>query len=314
MKIFLFLMFGYITLNAHNITGYKTIQKCYLDKNAHVQVALREFDMDGNSTVWSVDAATLETRLDNSRQSYLEKCSISEYSQLLDKSISKPFPMQNDGITSNENGIVITTDLCPSSKKGFEKQLYLDLMKKFKKPVPVTLFVTGRWIDKHLASFKQFQKWQDDGNMSVTWGNHTYTHPYHPSKPLSENFALSKDYNLTKDTLMLEQKLLSEGVIPSIFFRFPGLVSDKKSMIDIGNLGLVTIGSNTWLAKNQKIKKNSIILLHGNKNEHKGVVMFEKLLDANSSMLMKLGTLTRKDRKNYMTIEKGDLKLIFCVP
>jgi hypothetical protein len=67
-------------------------------------------------------------------------------------------------------------------------------------------------------------------------------------------------------------------VTPSVFFRFPGLVSDAKTVQAIHDLGLITIGSDTWIAKGQKVKEGSIILLHGNKNEPKGVEMFLEIL------------------------------------
>ena len=47
-------------------------------------------------------------------------------------------------------------------------------------------------------------------------------------------------------------------------------------METVANLGLITIGSNTWIAKGQKIKEDSIVLAHGNKNEPKGVDMLLK--------------------------------------
>ena len=99
---------------------------------------------------------------------------------------------------------------------------------------------------------------------------------YHPKAKLKHNFVLSAEENLLKDTLDLEIELLKKGVVPSVFFRFPGLVSDKKTVDTISDLGLIIIGSNTWIAKGEKIKRNSIILLHGNKNEPRGVDMFLK--------------------------------------
>ncbi len=104
--------------------------------------------------------------------------------------------------------------------------------------------------------------------------------------PLKENFVLSKEENLKKDILDLEIKLIESNETPSIFFRFPGLVSDKKSINTVYNLGLVTIGSNSWLAKGEKPKNGSIILVHGNKNEPKGVdILLKMVKDKNITSL-----------------------------
>jgi hypothetical protein len=99
---------------------------------------------------------------------------------------------------------------------------------------------------------------------------------------LDKNFVLSKEEHLVKDILDLEITLIKNGVTPSIFFRFPGLVSNKKSIESVKSLSLITIGSNTWLAKKEPIKEGSIILVHGNKNEPLGVDIFLKLLKNNN--------------------------------
>ena len=293
MKILGILLWIYLsTLSANHITNYKIINRCYIDSNSTNMSALREFDIDGISRVWSVDIETLDTVVVDANQSYLPQCPESNYSRLLKESIEAPFPLQNDGIVSTVDIPTITTDLCPSSKSGFEEEFYCGLMRSFPTPVPVTVFITGRWIEKHDEEWSMLKAWDRDGNLSITWGNHTYTHPYHPHKPLVENFVLSAEYNLTEDILALEQKLLSDGVVPSIFFRFPGLVSDKHSMEIVARLGLVTIGSNTWIAKGEPVKQSSIILLHGNKNEHRGINMFQKLLvDTN---LTKVDSISRQ--------------------
>jgi peptidoglycan/xylan/chitin deacetylase (PgdA/CDA1 family) len=138
--------------------------------------------------------------------------------------------------------------------------------------------MTSLWAKHHKKEFLTLQKWQKEGKLDITWGNHTYTHPYKKNIPLKQNFVLIKGYNLLKDTLNMEKFYISHNITPSIFFRFPGLISNKHTINEIKMLGLITIGSNTWLAKGEKIKNNSIILIHGNKNEEKGVKIFLKEL------------------------------------
>jgi peptidoglycan/xylan/chitin deacetylase (PgdA/CDA1 family) len=186
--------------------------------------------------------------------------------------------LQNDGITHAHRGLYLSTDLCPSSKKGFERRLYEALIRHFPHPVPVTLFITKRWLEGHPAAFEWLKNRDKNGELAITWGNHTAWHHYHPGKPLNENFVLSPEENLTADVLTLEKSLLEHGVTPSVFFRFPGLVSDRRAFQTVTGLGLITIGSNAWLAKGQKPKEGSIILVHGNRNEPKGVAIFLKML------------------------------------
>jgi len=280
MKIVIsLLLLIHIFVSASIITDYKTRHFCLTEKYQAEIAVIRTFREDGEQKQLVVDTRTLQTSILPLLNTLGHPCKNTLYTRLLKQSITPPFTLQNDGIIETHKGITVSTDLCPSSKTEFEQELYEALIQHFPHPVPVTLFITGRWIQKHTESFEQFITWNKENKLSITWGNHTYTHPYHPKVPLEKNFALSQDYTLKKDTLELEKLLIEKGLVPSVFFRFPGLVSDTEAMHTIHDLGLITIGSDTWIAKDQKIRKSSIILLHGNKNEHKGVKMFLEMLD-----------------------------------
>ncbi len=239
---------------------------------------LRRFDMEGKTRTLAVDTRTLQTKILPLPKRTMSCRPDSRYRRLLRLAGSPPYPLQNDGITHGKHGLYLTTDLCPSSKKGFEKRLYEAIIHRFSHAVPVTLFITKRWIDRHPAAFEMLRQWDANGFLAVTWGNHTAWHHYHPGRPLEENFVLSPEENLTEDILTLEKALLERGVTPSIFFRFPGLISNKKAVHTVTHLGLIPIGTDAWLAKGQRPKEGSIILVHGNKNEPKGVTIFLKLL------------------------------------
>ncbi len=276
MKTVIFLLFlSYTLLFGAEVTHYRQDLFCYGG-----QVNLRSFLLRGKPMQLSLDTETLQTSIHTPVRTIGHPCEneTSRYSRLLDASSKPPYPLQNDGLTQARMAPTVTTDLCPSSKQGFEQRLYASMLEKFSQPVPITLFITGKWIKKHSKAFEQFLTWEQAHNLSITWGNHTYSHPYHPGAPLGKNFVLSPGYDLKKDTLKLEKLLIEKGVTPSVFFRFPGLVSDQKSIQTIHDLGLITIGSHTWIAKGEKIKPGSIILLHGNKNEPKGVTMFLEML------------------------------------
>jgi len=283
----IFLIFITSLLFANSVENYKPINSCVEFRNSSY-IAIRSFDFNKNRALLIVDANSLNTGLVYKNDTNTTACpsdiNSSKYKVLTRFNESSKHPLQNDGIVSSGQGMVITTDLCPSSKEGFEDRLYKAVIAKFKNPVPITLFITKRWINKHKKEFEELKQWQKEGKLKITWGNHTALHIYHPKVPLKENFVLSKEENLTKDILDLEQTLIENGATPSVFFRFPGLVSDKNTTEVVSNLGLITIGSNSWLAKGEKIKSGSIILMHGNKNEPKGVDIFLKILDSNASL------------------------------
>ncbi len=273
-KKILFIFLG-IPLWAGHVTHYMAPPSlmCY----SHHAV-IRSFLLDGKSKRLVVDTDTLQASIDNPVRTIGHPCHGSRYTRLLTQSAVAPWPISNDGITHQHSGMSITTDLCPSSKQGFERRLYKALIHHFKNPVPVTLFITKRWIDKHPTELKQFQAWQQKGKLAITWGNHTAYHHYHPGKPLEHNFVLSPEEHLTDDILTLEKSLIEHGITPSVFFRFPGLVSDKHAIETVTGLGLIPIGTDAWIAKGQRPKAGSIVLLHGNKNEPKGVDMFLKMV------------------------------------
>ncbi len=271
--ILLFALSG--IMSASVVTNYTAHTPfCYSDS-----AVIRTFDLDGRRKQLVVNVNTLKTYIQDMVKTVGHPCGTNRYTRLLREASAAPFPISNDGITYQDSGTALTIDLCPSSKKGFERRLYEKIIEKMQNPVPVTLFITGKWIKKHKKSFKQFKKWQQEGKLAITWGNHTYSHPYRKGMQNQENFALTHGYDLRSDTLKLEKYLIELGITPSVFFRFPGLVSDKKSIETITDLGLITIGADAWLAIGQKIKPGSIILLHGNLNEPRGVKMFLDLLE-----------------------------------
>jgi len=284
----LLLLFTFLFSN--EITNFTPISKCVIFNNQEYK-AIRAFSLNKKLVYEIVDFNSLRSGIIYQNSVIDSNCSQQErhsyYENLIKFNPNINHTLQNDGFKITSDGIAITTDLCPSSKEGFEERLYLGLIKKYQNPVPVTLFITKRWIDKHLEAFNKLKKWQSEGKLDITWGNHTALHIYHPKAPLKHNFVLSPEENLTKDILDLEVTLLKNGVTPSVFFRFPGLVSDTKSVQLVKKLNLIPIGSNTWLAKGEKIKNGSIILVHGNKNEPKGVDMLLKYIESYSGLKIK---------------------------
>ena len=272
--------FVVVDSSADSIDDYTPIHQC-VEINGTDYTLIRSFRSEKRLQYIAVDNSRLKTTLLSEINSTAIPCSeqnSSRYDELVELASSEPYPLQNDGMTHKASGMTITVDFCPSSKDSFERGLFEEMIERLPHPVPVTLFVTGAWIDKHSESFSQLLQWDMEKKLAITWGNHTYHHPYRPKAPLEQNFSLIDGYDLREDTLALEKLLLSRGIVPSLFFRFPGLVSDVAHVDIIRSLGLVIIGSDTWIAKGQKPHSGSIILLHGNRSEHIGVEMFVEML------------------------------------
>jgi len=113
--------------------------------------------------------------------------------------------------------------------------------------------------------------------LDITWINHSYHHEVN-NLPLTENFLLAPGTNLDVEVLENEKLMLKNGLIPSVFFRFPGLVSNQSTVDKIEFYGLIPVGSDAWLAKGQMPNSGSIVLIHGNGNEEIGVKDFIQLL------------------------------------
>ncbi len=199
----------------------------------------------------------------------------SHYVQRKKEALAHPFQVANRGVVKGDaKGFALTVDMCPSSKKGFEEKFFRSLIDK-KKGYPVTISMTKKWAKFHPKEFALLKKWDDEKMLDITWMNHGSQHPYERTIPLDKNFINLPGIDFRKEVLDNENFLMKEGRTPSIFYRFAGLVSNKKAYdYLIKNLGLIPVGSLAWLAKGESIKGGSIVLLHGNKNEPLGIERF----------------------------------------
>jgi hypothetical protein len=186
---------------------------------------------------------------------------------------------QDAGITHSlpmERGISLTIDLCPS-KKPLDRYLFMDILAEFgrvERPVPLAIAVSGLWLEKHPEDLHWLSGLVLSKQITVDWINHSYHHQYDPRQPLRTNFLLEKGVDLDGEILKTEQKMIECGLTPSVFFRFPGLVSDNSEFKRVLAYGLIPVGSDAWLAKRQIPGPGSIVLIHGNGNEPLGIKEF----------------------------------------
>lgn len=175
------------------------------------------------------------------------------------------------------NVACLTIDFCWSLRK-YEEPLINGLLERStqtKAPICPVFFISGRWMEQHPEEMHNLIAMSLNSNIVPVWGGHSWAHP--KSGGFMNDFSPEQ---LREDTLKMEKSLLEWGIIPSVFYRFPGLIHDKKRLHTILNLDLFPIDCDSWLAQiifqentpfSNPIEKGSIILVHGNGNEPVGI-------------------------------------------
>ncbi len=293
---FLFLLTGFaVTANAQGeYLKIKNYQVYFGEAKSDNQewITLRQFKNEGKTYLLLVNPQTLQTKVDDAKFYDIKQLTIADikstfknthYINALQKAEDHSAPLQNAGITSgppNQRGISLTADLCPSHKP-LDRRVFTAITTGFEnaeRPVPIALSVSGLWMQKHQQDLEWLKQLQHDGQINVTWINHTFNHNFSLTAPLNRNFLLEPGTNINHEVLETEKTVLKNGLLPSVFFRFPGLVSDKYLVERITSFGLITIGTDAWLAKGQQPKAGSIVLIHANGNEPVGVDDWVRLL------------------------------------
>lgn len=272
---------------AAQITDYRVIRRTVSDATGRQLVAIRSFNADGVPRLLAVDPrlmasfdlpASLLKPSPDSADAALEA---TPYLKALRRYNSAPFRLQNGGATRAQtavDGVFLTVDLCPS-KRPFERELFQTAEALGKgAPIPVAVAVSGLWLASHPEELGYLKAESAAGRLAITWVNHSEHHVYLPGTPLEQNFLLTPGTDFTSEVLELERQLLSRGLVPSPFFRFPGLVSDRATVTRLRELSLIPIGSDAWLAKGETPRKGSFILVHGNGNEPKGIKLLLPML------------------------------------
>ena len=290
--VFLLLLLSFKSY-AQEIATIKRYQVNYaLANNANEKlIAIRSFVNGNQKYLLLVNPQTLATKIDLAANYSLAKLDLgnvqaifkkSVYVKVMDLALQNRNLLQNAGVDHailKEKGITLTIDLCPSHK-NLDRIIFQSLIDEFTKieqPVPLAISVSGKWMLKHQDDLNWLKNLMIQNKVDITWINHSYNHEVN-SLPLAENFLLAQGTNLDTEVLENEKLMLKYGLTPSVFFRFPGLVSDQKVIQRIVNYGLIPIGSDAWLAKGQQANAGSIVLIHGNGNEEIGVKDFIQLL------------------------------------
>ena len=262
---------------------------------------LRQFENEGKKYFLLVNPQTLQTKIDETNFYEVKSLTMQEarayykdtpYQIALNDAEKQSVKIQDAGIEGGmpkESGISLTADLCPS-RRPLDKRIFTGIFtdfQKVEKPVPVALSITGIWMLQHPNDLEWLKQMQQKGEIYITWINHSYNHRVSKSLPLKENFLLEPGTDINFEVLETEKAMLKNGLLPSVFFRFPGLVSDQRLVYRITDFGLIPIGTDAWLAKGQQPEDGSIVLIHGNGNEPVGVNDFIDLLRSKAPAIAK---------------------------
>jgi hypothetical protein len=276
------LIFCFLIVSSWAYAAVTDYQTTFLDcqikahpSDSTLIVGIRQFQKDGQSQQLVVEAGSLKTKIFNSTELSCQpmnpdKFNQTYYAQIRTQAVQTSTQLANVGVKRfSRTEAVLTIDMCPSSHP-FESRLF-DWIDQNHTPVAVSL--TAGWGLRHAA---EFQRLKDIAarNKNITWINHSYRHPYNRQLPNDKNFLLMAGVNLEHEVLDNEVFMIENGLTPSVFFRFPGLISDSAVVQKISNWGLIITGADAWLAKGQKPQAGGIILVHGNGNESLGVQLF----------------------------------------
>jgi len=284
----------------NNVSNYKTYYAAGEYSNKKYLI-IRKYEQTGQLFYVGIDPEDLETKIIPSKDVAIQSTNWpqiliqyknSAYVRALQAATKHSGSIQNAGIVHGypkEKGVTLTIDLCPSHKP-LDRVIFTSLITEFQKiekPVPIALSITGRFMLTHSEDFDWLKTLITSGDIRITWVNHTYNHHYNPQLPLKNNFLLEPNTDLNYEILGTEMALLQKGMLFSVFFRFPGLVSNHQLVNTVLSYGLIPIGSDAWLAKGQPVYTGSIVLIHGNGNEPLGIKDFIQLLQKENTAIKK---------------------------
>jgi len=250
-------------------------------------IAIRKVQL--NSAPWYLIVDTGPTlgtylveagELDRATQARLESpsCFESAKDQLLERAYFDE-ALRHGPREELHSTVALTVDLC-WSLRPYEEQFFDALPKmtleRGGRIWPV-LFVSGRWIEQHPLEMESLIILSRQPGVTLLWGNHSYAHP--KSGEFMKDFSPEE---VREDTLRVENLLLEYGIVPSVYYRFPGLVHDRARLEAVLGLDLLPVDCDAWLACSHSGRApfclppthGSIILIHGNGNEPRGIEKF----------------------------------------
>jgi hypothetical protein len=262
-------------------------QACHRPDGAS-RLAIRHMEIDRDGMLLTVDPATLATSLERDQDWSCVDTSDDAQKEtryiraVRTSSMSHTGPQSpviaNGGLTHGSplTGSFITGDLCPSNKP-FDRR-FLERLRATEPFPALALSISGQWLTHHGADFYWLRDGERDRLWKITWVDHSYHHPFVQGVAPGHNFLLTPGVDMQAEILETERLLVANGATPSVFFRFPGLISDAALMGATRDDHLIVLGADAWLAKSQPVTPGGVILVHLNGNEPLGLKIFSDLL------------------------------------
>jgi len=273
------------------VADYRHTLKICRSPGGAMLVATRAFAIQGQRGLLLADPNALTTHV---ARAACWTCEDAVEADIADTRLARsialaaaPPPLAARGIFTNAGlihgaapGAYVTGDLCPSPRPL--DRAFFDALAAASPHAPVALSISGAWLERHGADFAWLTDKRRSGALDILWVNHSFTHPYRPSAPNAHNFLLRDGIDMKREIDDTERLLIAHGETPSVFFRFPGLVSDSGLMRDVREAHLISLGADAWLALAQRPRDGSIVLVHPNGNEEVGLRLFSRALASGS--------------------------------
>jgi hypothetical protein len=267
------------------VVDYEPVLKACAAADGRKEIAIREMTVGGEKVELLADPEALTTRLERAAcwtcsEMSADALKSTRMGRAISESAETPGLihrgfLQNAGLIHGAApGDFLTGDLCPSRQPL--DRVFFTRLEAASPHAPVALSISGLWLIHHFADFRWLVDQRNSGALDILWVDHTYHHPYRRNLPIGSNFLLAQGVDPEAEILDTERLLIANGETPSLFFRFPGLVSSDPLMRAVSRLHLVTLGADAWLAKGQQPERGSILLVHPNGNEPKGLAAFSR--------------------------------------
>jgi hypothetical protein len=274
--------------SAESVADYRSTFLSCRNGKGEERVAIRSMTIDKMLFRLLADPDRLSTAIERAacwtcQPASEDSLSTTRYLRMVSKAAEAPGVahrtfLENAGLTHGAAaGAFITGDLCPT-RKPLDRRFF-DKLASTGQNAPVALSISGLWLLHHAADFHWLMERQAAGALDIVWTNHSYHHPYVKGRPDDQTFMMTKGLDADYEILETERLLIANGAIPSVFFRFPGLVSNSPLMDAVRRHHLIVVGTDAWLAKGQRPGAGSIVLVHPNGNEEGGIDRFDHYVD-----------------------------------
>jgi hypothetical protein len=272
------------------VRDYRPVfQECHRADGTR-RLAIRRMEIDENGMLLTVDPSTLATRLeheqdwscadtDDQRQTdtrYIRAVRSSSAPQAGGAALPSDVIANGGLVRGTTTGSFITGDLCPSRRPL--DRAFLEKLQALGSPLPLALAISGTWLIRHEADLQWLRDRERAGALQITWVDHSYHHPFVPGRRFADNFLLMPGVDMRAEILDTERLLIANGETPSVFFRFPGLISNPALMQVVRDYHLIVLGADAWLARSPRARPGDVILVHPNGNEPAGLKIFWTLL------------------------------------